>query len=209
MTPFAAHTETAVGATFSGDGLWLASSSADGSINQWPLSHTTWQARACDVVARNFTSAEWRRYFGDEPIRKTCAQPEILAADELALKGDRAGAERLFVESERLTADAGDAAVNNRLCWFGSLNGFAKLVMPACNRAVELEPLGVFRDSRGVARALAGDLAGAIADFDAIVHNPGFSPPVIRLRTEWLNALKQGRNPFTPQQLTSLRIEAW
>jgi hypothetical protein len=43
----------------------------------------------------------------------------------------------------------------NNLCRYGSLNGSAKEVMFACEKAVNLAPNNVYiRDSRGIARAL-------------------------------------------------------
>ncbi|MEO1085747.1 MAG: hypothetical protein AAFY88_16020, partial [Acidobacteriota bacterium] len=29
----------------------------------------------CGVVGRSLTRDEWRRFFGDEPYRRTCARP--------------------------------------------------------------------------------------------------------------------------------------
>jgi len=40
----------------------------------WTMNPSDWQHRACDIVYRNLTRAEWRLYFGDEPYRKTCPQ---------------------------------------------------------------------------------------------------------------------------------------
>ena len=34
---------------------------------------TSWRARACDIVGRSFTHAEWARYFSDQPYRAKVA----------------------------------------------------------------------------------------------------------------------------------------
>ena len=62
------------------------------------------------------------------------------------------------------------ANLYNSLCWQGSLNGYVSEVMSACNQALVLQPKnGAYRDSRGVARALLGDVNGAIEDFNAFI----------------------------------------
>ena len=60
--------------------------------------------------------------------------------------------------------------IQNELCWNGSLAGRAADVLPHCERAVAAVPDDAhFKDSRGLARALTGDLAGAAEDFRAFV----------------------------------------
>ncbi|MFN2134685.1 MAG: hypothetical protein ACK2UK_01940, partial [Candidatus Promineifilaceae bacterium] len=51
-------------------------------------------------------------------------------------------------------------------CWYGSLYGHTADVLFACEKAVELDGTdAAYRDGRGLARALNGDLAGAADDF--------------------------------------------
>src|SRR6185436_9823146 len=59
----------------------------------------------------------------------------------------------------------------NNVCWKGSLLGVdsARAVTHACEIAVKLEPSPGIRDSRAVNRALLGDLAGAIEDFQVFI----------------------------------------
>jgi hypothetical protein len=58
----------------------------------------------------------------------------------------------------------------DRLCWEGSLAGRAAALLEVCGRAVAAAPGGgSFQESRGLARALTGDLAGAAANFKAFV----------------------------------------
>lgn len=89
------------------------------------------------------------------------------------MAGDRAGSRRLFEEALGPALEACEEEVANHLCWLGSVNEFAATVMRACEQAVELAPnarKGLWKDLRGLARALTGDTAGAIADFAALVE---------------------------------------
>ena len=102
----------------------------------------------------------------------------------------------------RLTVTAG---IWNTLCWNGSLWGYAAEVMAACEQAVALAPdRGNIRDSRGLARALTGDVAGAIDDFEAFVAWIR-SDSSRAQRQDWIDALRGGQNPFTPELLERLR----
>ena len=104
-----------------------------------------------------------------------------------------------------------DDTANNGLCWFGSLDGFAAEVMPACERAVSLAPAGRLagtRDSRGLALALTGKNDEAIPDFQALVDwckDNGCSDTMGSQREQWIADLKSGQNPFDEQLLLSLR----
>ena len=97
----------------------------------------------------------------------------------------------------------------NDLCWRGSLWGHADAVMNDCERAVELSPdNGGVRDSRGVARALTGNLAGASEDFRAYLKwapTHGMLESWISKRQNWLRELEAGRNPFDAATLEALR----
>lgn len=97
----------------------------------------------------------------------------------------------------------------NLVCWHGALWNRADIVEASCDKAVALEPLNDgFRDSRGVARALQGDLHGAIADFEAYIAtapNTGRDAQRIESRRQWVAGLKNGRNPITVAELSRLR----
>ncbi|MGB3534932.1 MAG: pentapeptide repeat-containing protein [Microcoleaceae cyanobacterium] len=95
-----------------------------------------------------------------------------------------------------------------QLCWFGSLSHHAELVLFAGEKAVELEPdYSYYRTARGLARALTGDFAGAIEDFEAALNDTrfGYNEEEKQKRQGWLAALKTGENPFTDEVLDSLR----
>ncbi len=93
----------------------------------------------------------------------------------------------------------------NALCWTGSSTGHAAEVLPACERAVALTEDFQWwvRDSRGLARALTGDVQGAIEDFEGSVGKWS-DERRSQQREGWLDALRRGENPFTPEVLRAL-----
>jgi len=100
----------------------------------------------------------------------------------------------------------------NNLCWNGSLSGNAAAVMNACQQAVKLDPENrEIRDSRGLARALTGDTKGAIEDFSVFVKKlkkekkSETNELRIKQRTQWIAALKAGKNPFDAGTLNAIR----
>ncbi len=69
--PLTGYTHSVV---FSPDGKTLASGSVDGTIILWDLKPQSWIEKSCQRVGRNFTHAEWEKYFPNEEYRKTCEQ---------------------------------------------------------------------------------------------------------------------------------------
>ena len=110
----------------------------------------------------------------------------------------------------------------NILCRYGSLWGEAYTVSEFCNQAVAaaLDPVFMTtfegqplerevdaRDSRGLARALTGDVQGSIADFEFTLAQGG-SADFIASRTAWVEALRAGTDPaliFDEATLADLR----
>jgi hypothetical protein len=103
------------------------------------------------------------------------------------------------------------AAEWNYLCWYGSLYDFQahrERIMDACSNAVTLSDSSAYiLDSRGLARALAGDYAGAIEDFQPFISAGSFSEEDKERRRRWIEILERGENPFTPEELKELREE--
>jgi hypothetical protein len=99
----------------------------------------------------------------------------------------------------------------NDICWYGSLWNQGEKVLEICELAVRLdETNGGIRDSRGLARALCGDLRGAIEDFTYFIDwYSQFDPDSaeIALRRDWIQALEAGTNPFDAATLEALRQE--
>jgi WD40 repeat protein len=101
-----------------------------------------------------------------------------------------------------------DPQLLNKFCWGASLDGFAKQVLEYCEQAVGLAPddAGI-HDSRGLARALTGDFAGAIDDFRFFIDSGEYDESFVQERQQWVIDLYHGINPFTPEILEQLKNE--
>ncbi len=206
---------------FSPDGEILASGSSE--VAFWNISFEEMRAGASKLAARNLTHEEWKRFLGNEPYRLTSPDGALLEAHRLALVQDTTKAEKAFEELVPWSVGKEDFTLNNLVGWYGSLDGFAKIVLPACDAAVKLASKrtrgahaqglieayyrreeATCRDTRGVARALVGDTAGAIEDFEAVTqwaeqkHQQDQTVPEEwdPQRRDLLAELKAGRNPF-------------
>ena len=151
--------------------------------------------------------------------RKLAAPVLIAAGEQLAQQGKIAESIAAFARAQKFDpALKGPGAAWNTLCWIGSLHRHAAEVMPACEKAVSLDPKnGRFRTSRGLAKAMVQKVDESIADFEAFLaweeseqkKRMGLSSRKWlqgqRLRhEEWLAALRAGQNPFTPEELKTL-----
>jgi WD40 repeat protein/energy-coupling factor transporter ATP-binding protein EcfA2 len=98
-----------------------------------------------------------------------------------------------------------DTGFLSRICWFGSLQGYATQVLIYCERAVELAPdIPEFRDNRGLARVLTRNYSGAIEDFQFYIEKYEFMDGSVEQRQQWIIYLKAGKNPLTPEVLDQL-----
>jgi tetratricopeptide (TPR) repeat protein len=139
--------------------------------------------------------------------KKIYAQELIRQVEQLAQKGQIEKALAQFQlalgldSSLKISADFW-----NTLCRNGSLDGYVNKVMNACEKAVEVaHPKdGYIRDSSALARALSGDIQGAIEDLKFAIEN-GDDEEFETERQAWLEALQQGKNPFTKEVLEGLR----
>ncbi len=63
-------------AKVSPDGKFWAAAGTSGGVVLWEIDPTRWAERACQLVGRNLTAAEWAKYLpnDDGPHRKTCDQ---------------------------------------------------------------------------------------------------------------------------------------
>jgi tetratricopeptide (TPR) repeat protein len=153
------------------------------------------------------------------------------AKDKIEWRGVDLRREERFADALKLYNDAERAHVRLRiepylwsyLCWDGCLNGNADLVLPAGEIAVEREPENLsFVDTRGIARALTGDVQGAITDFETVVEMKDRYQDlwtkadladtsidgVVQQRTNWLQSLRAGKpveDVFTAEVFKNLR----
>jgi hypothetical protein len=134
-------------------------------------------------------------------------------AEKYALQGDTSRARAMFIEARDRALSANASRVDDAICWHGSIDGFADVVLPVCESEVQIatsqkksvDVLASYRDSRGLARALTGDTPGAIADFRYYV-TVGASRRT-QQRQAWIGALARGANPFDAATLDALRNE--
>lgn len=134
---------------------------------------------------------------------------ELLAeAERLVLLGEIEQALAAYEEVQMLNGFFGIGANSwNKLCWYGSLWGYASDVLDACESAVALAPDNInIIDSRGLARALSGDREGAIDDFTTFVEGAQNDTRKFQ-RQSWIDALEAGEDPFTADVLRLLFIE--
>ncbi|MDF5706250.1 MAG: AAA family ATPase [Nostoc sp. S4] len=166
-----------------------------------------------NAVATFHTAFKWNPSLKFDPKVK---------AQEFANKGK---AERLISEGETIVkegkvkealadyADAQKLDPNveisadswNTLCRQGSLQGYAKDVLFACDKAFLLAPDDSYnRDSRGLARALTGNTQGAIEDFESYITQTQDKDSKAQ-RQRWVKDLRTGKNPFTNAELEKLQ----
>ncbi len=125
---------------------------------------------------------------------------------DLVVSGDVDGAIAAYSEAQQLDPNLEISAFYwNQLGWFGSLHNRATDVLFACEKAVELAESSALQDTRGLARALTGNLTGAIEDFEAAIKSGEIKGATLEKRQRWLETLKSGINPFTPEELEALR----
>ncbi len=72
--PLTSHTDGVWSVAFSPDGKTLASGSDDKTIILWDIDPQSWIEKSCQRANRNFTRAEWGKYFLNEEYRATCPQ---------------------------------------------------------------------------------------------------------------------------------------
>jgi hypothetical protein len=172
---------------------------------------------ACKRLTRNLSLTEWNQYFEKDPYRATCpdipghAIDILKQADGLASSGQKELAEMGFTAAVQAVGRGRDALLDNAACWLGAIDGFAVTVLPACEEAVALADQDVtapYRDSRGVARALGGDRAGAIEDFKFFISwakGREANAQEMSQRQAWVATLQSGGNPFDAATLKALR----
>lgn len=153
------------------------------------------------------------------PVRFELQRDEaVTAADSAAARSQMMHAERLVKGghvAEAMSAYRMAQSLDPRpartasfwlpLCWYGSLWEHAAEVLWTCDHVVAVAPTQAWaRAARGIARALTGDIQGALDDLSASAERT-MSDQERSERRAWVAALRAGRNPFTADVLASLR----
>ncbi|AFZ15687.1 WD40 repeat-containing protein (plasmid) [Crinalium epipsammum PCC 9333] len=99
--------------------------------------------------------------------KKIAAQTQLKYGEIVLHGGNVKQAIAYFQEAEKLAPSFISQNYWNTLCWLGSLDGYAKEVLSACDKAVEpkSEELFNYLESRALAKTLTGDTEGALEDF--------------------------------------------
>ncbi|WP_365973093.1 AAA-like domain-containing protein [Moorena sp. SIO4G3] len=165
------------------------------------------------AIAKFQEAKAWNPELELEPeikAKQLAATAKVRQGEWLAKEGELTKALSLYKEAQQLDPNLEIYADSwNALCWFGSLHGYAADVMDACEKAIAKAPkykYERYQHSRGVARALTGDTAGAISDFQAYVDwasNDHWKAKV----QKWIDELRAGKNPFTEEVLKDLLEE--
>jgi WD40 repeat protein len=213
------HDDDVISIDFSVDGRFLITGSADKTAHLWYWKPEDLMKLACNRLTRNLTPKEWEEYLNGESYQKTCPDIPVNFAEWIDFANEAAGygQKQKAIKTYRRIVDwaleSNDSYVCNHICWYGSIDGYAKVVMPACNHAVDLAPADQkanYQDSRGLARALVGNKMEAISDFEAFVNSNTDNEEYADLlpkRKRWITDLRSGRNPFDSKELESLRDE--
>ena len=105
-----------------------------------------------------------------------------------------------------------DFTVNNTLCWQFGVQRQPEEALPFCELALQEDPDGQARDSRGLVYAVMGRYADATAEFRAFLDwasasaggecEAYYSPS----RLAWIEKLDAGQDPFDAETLKGLRV---
>lgn len=196
-------------ATITPDNHWLITGSDDDFVRLWNLRLSELVELAGRTANRNLTWEEWKTYFPNQGYRQTFPH---LPADISAIKERFKQAYKLNRKEEAQAAyeqvvkwviETDDADLNSAIGRCGSIDGFADIVMPACERAVELDDIPAYRDSRALARAFKGDYKGAGEDLSYLETwrqdnelTEKVSEEILQKRQDWIQQLEKGQNPF-------------
>ena len=223
--PLQGYTSGILYLVFTADGKSLITAGYDGVAWLWNIDTETWQSQACEIANRNLTYNEWVQYISSKAYHFTC--PDLALTDS-GVKEYVELAKSALVANDLSTVELAYSAVMEKLsgsnqsvyygeiCQHGSLDGFADIVLPACNTAVSMatqnneSSLSEYRYYRGIALALTGDYEGAVEDIQYFLDQPteetgDYGTYWREKRESWIAALETDSNPFDEKTLQELR----
>ena len=111
-----------------------------------------------------------------------------------------------------LERDPRNPVINNALCRQLGVQRRPEEGLPFCNMALEREPEGPVRDSRGLVYGVMGSADEAVMDFRVFLNwvdtseKPTCRPHYRPSRETWIRTLQSGDNPFDDDMLRELRL---
>jgi WD40 repeat protein len=215
--PLAPEESVAYGIGFAAQGRKLLSMDGLGLLTSRSVGVDDWKLLACLIAGRSLTVDEWSLVEERAPapgvLERACVLSAIEQAHLAALSSRQEEARAAYLRAVSQLEPIKHPLSHNIVCWYGATDGFAKEVLPSCQSSVQHAPeylKAMYRDSRGVAYAVAGRYSEAIEDFQAFVNwaKPSeLLTPYSDKRKKWLEELRQGRNPFDAATLKALQRE--
>ncbi|MCP4351713.1 MAG: hypothetical protein GY795_40115, partial [Desulfobacterales bacterium] len=169
-------------------------------------------AKAGDIEGARRELVRHKKWLNFEPYEKAkkLAAPQLIKdGEKFAYEGNIREAIKAYAKVDKIP----DKSLNI-LCLLGSLYGYADDVMYACEQAVQ-KP-NYYKNSRGIARALTGDIEGAIKDFESFSDlmettvalysddKKAELAEIVSRPKRWIDDLRKGENPFTPEEILAL-----
>jgi hypothetical protein len=103
-------------------------------------------------------------------------------------------------------------AMYNNLCWYLAITNQPERALPYCEQAMAIFPSAAITDSRAVVYAMLGRTEEAVAEFEEVFalaeDDPSIPSSLVKERSLWVKALKNGENPFTDITMEALQLES-
>jgi len=143
----------------------------------------------------------------EQMLRKWTAPLRLEEAEQLLQEKKITEAIAAYNLVEQMDSQVMSAKSWNKLCWYGAIGGHPTQVLDACEKGVGAAPIEQrwkYQDSRGLVRALTGNREGAIENFEFVINKTG-DEKLKKQRQAWVQALRAGQNPFTKEELATLK----
>jgi WD40 repeat protein/tetratricopeptide (TPR) repeat protein len=146
----------------------------------------------------------------NEEARSLVAQGRVTAGEMLVRRGQVTEAIQAYDQAQKTDPSLViEASSWNELCWYGTLWGHARDVMPDCQQAVSdknIAGIWNYEDSLGVALALTGKGDEALGKFLTFAFKTSNQSNGQR-RLDWIRSLGKGKNPLTrPEEIEWLWV---
>ena len=148
---------------------------------------------------------------GREAEKDAKEDPKDIAVTVLLERGENAFQENdykaaieAYSEAYKLEQNSVSAERWSEICLYGSLRGYAEVVIDACENALYLKPnYTEYLKYRGIAKAITEDKEGAIKDFESFIESHYYKSAKRRVQ-RYIDDLRAGENPFTDAEIKRL-----